>query len=111
MGLLLIAFSSGLRAQKSSEPQYYHSFVVEFKSLDQSTEQALGGLFNQREYLKIESSCREGNKILIAVNADYPKRVEAIKSEINEMLTDKLGKRKVVSVANIPSTEKNTYCP
>lgn len=110
-GALLLGLNTALTAQGSSEDVYYRTFSVELKTLNQETEGTLDALFSQRDFFKLQGVCTEGSKILIGVDAQYPGRVKDIKLEIDKMLSDQLGKRKILSVESVPFSEKNNYCP
>lgn len=110
-GALLLGLNTALTAQNVDQEVYYRTFSVELKSMDQAMEQSLHSLFDNREFFQLEDICPSGNKILVAVDAGYPKRVNDIISELTSTLSDQFGKRKVVGVESIPFSEKNTYCP
>ena len=110
-GALLCVLYSASYGQTQPRQEYFRTFSVELKNLDEETEQKLNNLFNQRDNFQLDLVCSGENKCLIAVNANYPKRIGAIENELREMLTSQLGKRTVVGVKSIPVSEKNTYCP
>lgn len=110
-GALFLGLNTVLSAQNADQQAYYRTFSVELKSMDQEMEQSLRALFDNRDFFRLEDVCTDGNKILVAVDASYPKRVNDIISELTTTLSDELGKRKVLAVESIPFSEKNTYCP
>jgi len=110
-GTLLLGLNTVLTAQSSDKQVYYRTFSVELKSLNQEIENALSTSFSQSKFFKLEDVCIRESKILIAVDASYPGRVKDIKSEIDHMLSDQLGKRKILNIQSVPFTDKNNYCP
>ncbi len=109
-GVFLSLLNTSLPAQNSDQSTYYRTFSVELKKIDQETEQKLNELFNQRNSFMIEDVCAAGSKILVAVDAKYPKRVDDIKVELLNIISSQLGKRQVIEVLSIPYDKQNTYC-
>jgi len=106
-----LGLNTALSAQNAAQQAYYRTFSVELKSMDEGMQQSLQTLFDNRDFYRLEDICAEGNKILVAVDASYPKRANDIISELTTTLSDEFGKRKVLGVESIPHSEKNTYCP
>jgi len=110
-GALLFGLSVPLAAQNSTDQVYYRTFSIELKSVDQEMRSSLNSIFNQREFFNLEDFCAEGKKILVSVDSSYPKRVDDLIAELDGMLSEQLGKRKIISIEKIPFAEKNSYCP
>ena len=110
VGTFLFGLSLSLPAQDSTEQSYYRTFSIELKNFDQETEQKLYNLFIPIPHFQIKDVCTEGRKILVAVEASYPKRVNDIKAELQDFISNELGKRRVLEVVSIPFAEQNSYC-
>jgi len=110
-GALLFGLSAPLAAQNSTDQVYYRTFLIELKSVDDEMQSTLNTLFNQRDFFNLEDFCAEGKKFLVSVDSRYPKRLDDLMTELDGMLSDHLGKRKVISVEQIHFAEKNSYCP
>lgn len=109
-GIFLIGLTTSLPAQNSTDISYYRTFSVELKNIDQETEQKLHDLFSQRLNFTLKDVCTKGDKVLVAVDSTYPKRVNDIKDELLEIISNDLGKRKVIKVKTVPFAEQNSYC-
>lgn len=99
-----------LQAQTSSTPNtHYRSFEVK---VDGWTQQEVDEL---REALpegimKLQATCAKDEKLLLAVNASYPKRVEDIQVEIMTKLRGVFAADRIHEIEKLSHQKTVNYC-
>lgn len=108
--VLFFVSANYLHAQDTHNQRYYRYFTVEFKKINSGDFQALTA--NQRESATItfKNICSTSSKVLVAVDASYPKRVEDMKLEIESLINSKLPNAKIKATENISVSDEPNFC-
>ncbi len=111
---LFICFISGyqVNAQKSSsEPEaYFRYFKLETGHLTSVQLSNLENSFDNHREIKMKSSCIDGKSVLLAVNASYPKRIEAIREEIMSICSAHFSRADIRSVISVALPDITNFC-
>lgn len=98
-------------AQKtdSGSPTHFRNFEVEITTWTDQDMDQLRRTFADK-VMVLRQTCRKSNTILVAVDASYPKRVEAIREEISAELARVLSADRIVKIESIPHQKTINYC-
>lgn len=110
----LLLFSSGLFFAEAQTPPtqatYYRYFTVTLDKLGPAQIASLRSKFSENDAFSVENSCNTGQKILIAVDASYPRRINEIKKEIENIAAKALQGNTIITTEAIAADEKNNFC-
>lgn len=105
--LWLLAFSA--KAQESNN--YYRFFSVTVKNLTRAEFDQFTALRNKDETYLIDSFCSTNSSVLIKVDATAnPKRIEDIKTELQDIFQNRFASNRVQSVKTISYKDQFNFC-
>jgi hypothetical protein len=107
---LLLGFfiiSSFSYAQETTT--FYRYFEVSFEQSIDSQRDVTSDLFNKTPF-QLRSACSSRNSIIVAVPADYPKRVHQIEDELKTSLQSAFSSDKIESLQTIKATDLESFC-
>ncbi len=108
--LLPIFLSTTSNAQIQTEPKYYRYFIVNTQNLSDGQLNKFIKKISENPFYEKPIPCLSENKILIAVKANYPTRVDDILSEITTTFKSTTDPSTLKSVEKtVPETSKN-FC-
>lgn len=99
-----------LHAQDAQVTKYYRYFTVEFKKINTGDFQALKATQRESATVSFKNICNASSKILVAVDASYPKRVDDMKLEIESIIHSKLPNAKIRATENISVSDELNFC-
>jgi len=107
---LLIGFtivSSFSQAQETST--YFRYFEIELTQSVNLEEDVRSDLFSDTTF-ELRSSCGAKNSFIVAVPANYPKRVYQIEEEIKTSLQSTISSDKIESLHTISAIDLESFC-
>lgn len=108
---LLIGFctiSTFSTAQESAD--YFRYFEVKLEQSVDLEQRVNANLFRETPF-SIHSTCSSRQTVIVAVSADYPKRVLQIEEELRITLKDIISTEKIKSVQTVKVSNLETLCP
>ena len=99
-----------LQAQDVQATRYYRYFTVEFKKINNADFQVLSANKRESATFSFKSICNASSKVLVAVDASYPKRVDDMKLEIESIIHSKLPNAKIRATENISVSDEPNFC-
>jgi len=105
IGFLII--SSFSLAQESTT--YYRYFEIELKQSVDIKNDVKADLLRETPFL-IHVTCGARNSVIVAVPADYPKRVHQIEDEIKSSLESVISTKKSKSLHTIKAIDLDSFC-
>lgn len=95
-------FTSGALAQESGNSEYFRTFTVNIKGLTSDERAVLEENYRDKSHISIDKkSSPPANAIVLKVNANYPKRVRDIKTELGNLA------KSTVSESRVGKVEEN----
>ncbi|MCA1752221.1 MAG: hypothetical protein ABR572_00365 [Cryomorphaceae bacterium] len=94
----------------AAQDKYFRYFELEAKSLSESQTQKLEADFEKHEFMHVHATCIEKKKFVIAVDAQYPKRIEDMTEDVREMAEGVLKSRNIASLNTVPASERDLSC-
>lgn len=104
--LLHTAFPPDCFAQE----KYFRYFEVEVKARSEMQSESIREVFSRHSHMSLEAVCPDKNRLVIAVDASYPKRIEAMEEEITAAVGEILKTKNIQSVRTVPATERGKNC-
>jgi hypothetical protein len=92
------------------DEQYFRYFSIEIEDLEDFEPSLFEEALSDRSAYSVLETCNSQNALLIAVNANYPKRVDAIAEELQQMLLEVIPSRKLKGIETITLDEKVSFC-
>jgi hypothetical protein len=100
-------FSSFSYAQESTT--YFRYFEIELEQSVDLEKDIRSDIFRETPF-QLRSSCTSRNSILVAVPADYPKRVHEIEAELKTSLKRIVSTKKIESLQTIKAIDLDSFC-
>lgn len=94
----------------SAQDKYYRYFELEAKSISENQSQNLKADFDKHEFMHVHATCPDKNTLVIAVDAQYPKRIEEMQEEISAVAGSVLKSRNITSLKSVPASERDLNC-
>jgi hypothetical protein len=107
---LLIGFfiiSSFSHAQESTE--YFRYFEIELEQSVHLEKDIRSDLFSETPF-QMHSSCSLKNSIIVAVPAEYPKRVHQIEDDLKTSLQSVISLDKIEALHTITALDLESFC-
>lgn len=108
--VLLALCANRLEAQPTQSDTYYRYFTVELADLKAGSLATLKSNPDSNPAIDFKQSCNSNSKILVTVDAAYPKRIEDIKLEINNIVIQKLPEATIRATELISSSDHSNFC-
>lgn len=108
--LTVLGFAYTAFAQSLSSETYYRHFYVQVKNLSQDEFQTLQNSAKTIDHINVVDYCERNPGALIRVNANYPKRVYDITTELETLISNHIPKRRILEVNMVTNQDKTTYC-
>lgn len=114
--LSLFALSLFLAAQITAsechaQERYFRYFEVYSASISDADLIEIKSKLEKQEFMSLYASCPSSHKIMIAVDASYPKRINDIEKELMDMVVGKNARKKeTVQIRSIAASERNQIC-
>lgn len=114
--LSLFAFALFVLAQVTAsechaQEKYFRYFEVHSPSFSETELNSVKAKLEKQEFMALYASCPTVNKLVVAVDASYPKRIQAIEKEIIEMVAGKNARRQeAVLIKSVAASERNQIC-
>lgn len=99
-----------LHAQDAQATRYYRYFTVELKKINSEDFQALTANQRESDIVSFKNICNSSSKILVAVDASYPKRIDDMVTEIESIIHSKLPNAKIRATENISVSDEPNFC-
>lgn len=107
--LICIGLFACMATKAQEATTYYRYFEVKLKSkVDLSDQQ--NTLSTKGDAFEFHSSCDTKHSVVVAVRADYPKRIPAIEEELADLFKKKLLGDQESSISIIKAPELQSYC-
>lgn len=97
-------------ATLSAQEKFYRYFELDIKSLNEDQVQNMVEDLAGERVMELHASCPDKQKIVVKVDAAYPKRVPVIEEEIKEIAAKSVKSKNILSVRSVPLTERNEIC-
>lgn len=107
MAMLLI---SAIMPECKAQEKYFRYFEVETKTLSEAQSERIRSAFAVHPQMKLEAACPDLNLLVIAVDASYPKRIDAMAEEITATTGEILKTKNIQSVKTVPAAERGQNC-
>ncbi|MFT6996347.1 MAG: hypothetical protein ACJAQ4_000086 [Cryomorphaceae bacterium] len=104
IGFIISAFSY---AQESTA--YFRYFEIELEQSVDLEKDVKSDLFSETPF-QLRSSCNSRNSIVVAVPANYPKRVPQIEEELKTSLQSVFSSDKIESLHTITALDLESFC-
>lgn len=108
--ILFVLSVNCVHAQVSPNTKYYRYFTVELKKMSTEDFDILTSNQEESATFLFENICDASSKVLVAVDASYPKRVEEMKLEIEEIIHSKLPDVKIRATESISVSDEQNFC-
>jgi len=95
------------KAQESDT--YYRYFEVKLKP-KVALEEQQNSFQPKGDYYQFHSACEDLHSVIVAVRADYPKRIPAIEDELAALFKKNMLSDKASSISIIKAPELQSYC-
>ena len=105
LGFFLI--SSFSQAQESAS--YYRYFEVKLEQSVDMEKDIRSELFSQTPF-QLRTSCNSRNSVLVAVRADYPKRVYQIEDELKTVIQSRISSDNIQSIHTVSALDLESFC-
>lgn len=106
----VLGFACTSFAQSLSSETYYRHFHIQVKNLSQDEFSALQNSAKNIAHIDVVDYCDQNPGALLRVNADYPKRVEDIATELETLISNQIPKRRILAVNMVKDQDKTNYC-
>ncbi len=93
-----------------AQEKYFRYFEVETKSLSEAQSERIRAAFEAHPQMQLEAACPDLNMLVIAVDASYPKRIDAMEEEITKTAGEILKTKNIQSVKTVPAAERGQNC-
>ncbi len=114
--LSLFAFSLFFVAQFTAnecyaQEKYFRYFEVYSASISDADLIEIKSKLEKQDFMSLYASCPSAKKIMVAVDASYPKRINDIEKELIDMVAGKNSRKKeTVQIRSIAASERNQIC-
>lgn len=104
-------FSQITASECCAQEQYFRYFEVHSPSLSDADLNSIKSKLEKQEFMAVYATCPSTNKLLIAVDASYPKRIDDIEMELSDLVLGKNARKKESAhIRMIPASERNQIC-
>lgn len=110
LGLMLFGFSYTAYSQNTTTEEYFRHFQIQVKNLSQEEFRSLQNQAKSDSVFEVLEYCSSASSILLRVSANHPKRVEEIQSEIKELVSEEVAKRRIIEVKHISYQDQFNFC-
>ncbi len=114
LSLVFCSFILSLSAQaqdpQNSAADYFRYFEVTTGALSSDAQQKISNAFSRQDVIQTKMFCTRSNKLLIAVKADYPKRIDEISEEIRKTLKAAMKETNVFKIETIALSDTSNFC-
>jgi hypothetical protein len=107
--IICVGLLTCLVAKAQESETYYRYFEVKLKPKVELEEQR-NSLQSKGDYYQFHSSCEDRHSVIVAVRADYPKRIPAIEDELAVLFKKNMLSDKASSISIIKAPELQSYC-
>ena len=94
----------------AAQEKYFRYFELEAKIVSESQSQKLSADFGDHEHMHVYAVCPDRKTFVIAVDANYPKRIDDMREEITGMAENVLKSRNITSLKSVPANERDLNC-
>ncbi len=106
----LFICSTELRAQNATDQKFYRYFVVSAQDVSELQMKQFAKSASEKSFYTPPQICLSENKILVAVDINYPKRVDEIKEEIAALFTANTAVSKLIQVEKTDIESSKNFC-
>jgi hypothetical protein len=106
----LFLCNTDLQAQNTSDQKYYRYFIISAQDVSEPLMKQFAKSASEKSFYSTPQVCLTQNKILVAVDINYPKRVEEIKEEIAEMFISKTAASNLIKVEKTDIETSKNFC-
>lgn len=93
-----------------AQEKLYRYFELDIKSLTTEQSQDIASHVANQRVMELHASCPDKQKMVIKVDASYPKRVPEIEEELKALAGKSVKSKNILSVRSVPVTERNEIC-
>jgi hypothetical protein len=94
----------------SAQETTYRYFEVAYQNMDEGELRALQSSLDSHEYMQLHANCPEKKQLLIAVDVQYPQRIESIRTEITALLKRSLKSKEPLEIETVSVSMKDQFC-
>jgi hypothetical protein len=94
----------------TAQDKYFRYFELETNAVSESQWQKLSTDFGDHDHMHVHAACPEMKTFVIAVDAEYPKRIDDMRKEISDMTENVIKSRNITSLESVPKSERDLNC-
>ncbi len=98
------------QSNESEPPTFYRYFEISWTEMTDNQRSKFSNSIANHPSFRIHANCPAGKKVLVAVPASYPKRIDDIQTELEELYGAVIPKSTLTSIEIIALPATTNFC-